>query len=520
MKRLAFSKDETGAITPLMLVLFIGLALVTGAAIDVVRHEGERADLQDALDRGVLASASLQLASTHGDRAKVETLIKEFVANRNVKSRDATVVLDDDVKLEAGGRRIGASAGFDMPTTIFRMAGISDFGVAATSAALESNQTEISFVIDISGTMRWGNGERSRIETLRPYANKFIESVIGDTKGQVSVNLVPYAGQVNPGREVFEYLGGVRRWRVKDDGTVDRQWLADYVAGNADGTEPGVYVESPANCLELTTADFDIVIGDAKTIKNSDAFSIPTNRPYLATHHFHQWGIDTATMDWGWCPGANARMLVHEGDKDVLKNAIDTMRLHDGTGTYNGMKWGLALLNPRSNDLVQHLADLGLVDESFRNRPLELTDTEAVKVVVLMTDGQITEQRKPKPLARKSGESNEAYQARVDDWLETLATVEIDKSDYGSDTLSGFNKTQGFDHFLDLCAAARVARIEVYTIAFDAPTEAEDQMKACVGGENSGRYFEASTDPDEQAKSIEVVLDAIAREINTLRLFN
>jgi hypothetical protein len=236
--------------------------------------------------------------------------------------------------------------------------------------------------------------------------------------------------------------------------------------------------------------------------------------------HFHEWTIDNNTMDWGWCPGSNAQMLVHEGDKQTLKDAIKDIRLHDGTGTYNGLKWGIALLNPASNPLVQHLADKGLVSEDFRNRPLELTNPDAAKVVVLMTDGKITEQRVPRTPDRNSGENDKKYQERIDEWLASLATKEIRNSSYSSKTLSGFGSSKGVEHFLELCKAAAEAKIQVYTIAFDAPSDARQQMKDCVGGEASGRYFEASTDPKKQNESIEAVLSAIAKEINKLRLFN
>lgn len=57
VKRL-FLRDERGALTPLMLVLFTGIIVMAGIALDLARHESERSDLQDALDRGVLAAAS------------------------------------------------------------------------------------------------------------------------------------------------------------------------------------------------------------------------------------------------------------------------------------------------------------------------------------------------------------------------------------------------------------------------------------------------------------------------------
>ncbi|MGF1551647.1 MAG: pilus assembly protein [Paracoccaceae bacterium] len=535
-----FLRGERGAITPLMLVLFIGLTLVIGAAIDMARHEGERADLQDALDRGVLAAASLRMATTVDSPEAVAVLVDEFVSNRNISARDASVTLDPatalvyDADTGAASRTIVAEARFELPTTIFNMAGLSKFDVVTDAAAVQSNRTEISFVIDISGSMgRSADGGNvltglSRIERLRPAAKAFVENVIGDTIDQVSINLVPYAGQTNPGRAIFDYVGGIQRWRLADDGTVDRDWLAENAGtaktrftptGPGDDTdpcldqdgdgiadEPGAFVCVPTTCPELDILDFDALSGAY--------VQVPANGPYLATHRFHNWAIDAETMDWGWCPGEAGAIHVHEGDKRTLGAAIDGLRLHDGTGTYNGLKWGIALLNPLSNPLVRHLAGEGEVAAAFADRPLPISDPTVVKAVVLMTDGGITEQVRPRAPSRAAGASDAEYQDEIDTWLGELATVEIEGSDNTAPVRPGFAAWEGRDRFLDLCAAAEAARIEIYAIAFEAPLEAAQQMKDCVGGPETGRYYEADR------VNLDRVFEAIASEINNLRLFN
>lgn len=55
-----FIADSAGGVSIFMLVFFILIILISGFAIDLMRHETERADLQNALDRGVLAAASLR----------------------------------------------------------------------------------------------------------------------------------------------------------------------------------------------------------------------------------------------------------------------------------------------------------------------------------------------------------------------------------------------------------------------------------------------------------------------------
>jgi len=70
--------DQRGALTPLMLVLLVGILVSSGIALDLMRHESERSDLQDALDRGVLAAASLT------QTVDPETTIRDYLDSRSL----------------------------------------------------------------------------------------------------------------------------------------------------------------------------------------------------------------------------------------------------------------------------------------------------------------------------------------------------------------------------------------------------------------------------------------------------
>ncbi|MEM6487407.1 MAG: Tad domain-containing protein [Pseudomonadota bacterium] len=196
-----FHADDRGAITPLMLVLFITLVIITGLAIDMVRHEAERADLQDALDRGVLAAAQF------GQDVDPQVVVEEYVRSRNFGDSevDLTVQFTAQTPYE---RRIDADALYDMDTVFMAMTGVDTLGVAAGASALQGRTAiEISLVLDISGTMRYS----SRIENLRIAANEFITEMLADgADSYTTISIVPYAGQVNPGPEMFSALGGVR----------------------------------------------------------------------------------------------------------------------------------------------------------------------------------------------------------------------------------------------------------------------------------------------------------------------
>ena len=100
-------------------------------------------------------------------------------------------------------------------------------------------------------------------------------------------------------------------------------------------------------------------------------------------------------MNWGWCPKDDAAILYAENDYNDIKTYIDNIKLHDGTATHIGMKYGVALLNPSSRDEFATLADRGIIENEYRTRPANFDD-DVVKYIVLMTDGRTTDQMRPR----------------------------------------------------------------------------------------------------------------------------
>jgi len=434
-----FFRDEAGAITPLMLALFIGILLSTGMALDLFRHETERAALQNALDRGVLSAASLT------QTVSPESILDKFVTTRPVANSAAGVTSNNTIT--TGSRRVAAQASSTVDTYFLRLAGLESLPVVAKSTAVAGRQAgsrgiEISMVLDISGTMRFNN----RLVNLRPAANAFIDNMLADgADAYTTISIVPYAGQVNPGPTVFNLLGGVRDF-------------------------------NGSSCFEFSDSDFTYT-------------GLPAAGSYAQVPNFHHWAIDWNWMDWGWCPADATAIKYFSNDAAALKNTINNLRLHDGTGTYNAMKWGLALLDPISQPVVATLASMGEVDPAFADRPSNWSNGS--KYLVLMTDGQITQQYRP---------DNPTDPA--------LATEEVlpFKHPY-SQTVS---RSKGLGWFYDLCAMAKTRDVTVFTIAFDAPAGAAAEMKACASSE--AHFYEATVD------DISAVFQQIGSTIQKLKL--
>jgi len=435
--RIRIVKDERGALTPLMLVLFIGMILITGVSLDLIRQETERSDLQDALDRGVLAATSMT------QTVEAELTIADYLAKRPFSTGNLSVTV---VSQGTGSsRQISAGAEYNMNTIFLRLAGLNQLKVPAVAGAAQSfENVEVSLVLDISGTMRWNN----RLTNLQPAANSFINTVVSNGAAQrTTVNLIPYAGQVNPGPTVFNMLGGIRD-------------------------------HNNSSCLEFTASDFN-------------TSGLPAAGSYAQVPNFHHWAIDWNWMDWGWCPSDSTAITYMSNDAAALQSEINNIRLHDGTGTYNAMKWALALLDPTSQPTIATLASAGIVDPVFANRPDAWGSSDTLKVIVLMTDGQITQQYRP------NNPGNPAL-----DTEEVLV--------YGHPYSQTVSRATGLAQFYALCDMAKNNGVTVYTIAFEAPAAARQEMMNCAT--SAGHFY------DVQGLEIDAAFQQIGDNISKLKL--
>ncbi len=431
-------RDARGAMSPLIVVLFTGVLMITGVGIDLLRHESQRAELQSALDRGVLAAASLTQAED------AQAVVEDYVRTGTSFGKDI------DVQVAKGGsinlKQIQASANYSMGTAFMNMIGYSDINVGAHAAASQAmTSLEISLVLDISGTMRFND----RLPNLQTAAADFINKVTDYGSSEVTtINLVPYSGQVNPGPYMFGALGGVPQHAF-------------------------------SSCLEFTSADFDTT-------------GLPASETYAQVPHFHHWAIDWSWMDWGWCPSDETAITYMSNNAQALVDSINALRLHDGTGTYNAMKWGLALLDPATQPRVQEMAAIGMVDQLYADRPSAWDDTDTEKFIVLMTDGQITEQNRPDNSQDTDLQSQEVLP-------------------FGHPWSRTVSRSDGLGYFYSLCSKAKAQGVTVFTIAFEAPENAIAEMKTCATSEDD-HFFNVS------GSGISTAFDDIATKILTLKL--
>jgi hypothetical protein len=273
-------------------------------------------------------------------------------------------------------------------------------------------------------------------------------------------------------------------------------WEAHYVAPST-GTEPAEdpdyesddpdvppgqkkkqqNVNMPSSCIEIADAEFDTT-------------AMPMSDDYVP--HFNFWPYDEATMDWGWCPEEDTAVQYYSADRQHLVDFIGQLRMHDGTGIQYGMKYALALLDPENQDELSHLIENGLVDARFEGRPIAWHDPETEKYIVLMTDGEITDQYRPNdPTAPENG---------------TVALQTQGSGSYNTLTSKSANKS----NLQKQCDLAKANGVTVFTIAYETNNAAANDMQSCAS--SVSHFFRAS------GPEISDVFDTIARQINNLRL--
>ncbi|WHZ36365.1 TadE/TadG family type IV pilus assembly protein [Sagittula sp. MA-2] len=236
-------------------------------------------------------------------------------------------------------------------------------------------------------------------------------------------------------------------------------------------------VNMPSSCVEIYSDEFLTT-------------AMPTSTDYVP--HFNYWAFDEPTMDWGWCPSEEMAIQYYSADRTGLKNFINGMRLHDGTGLQYGMKYGLALLDPANQPALSELIAAGKVDARFEGRPIAWEDPETEKYIILMTDGQTTDQWRP----------TDAKNPRNGD------TVLVDQGAGKSYNLSDAPTNVANLHAQ--CDLANAKGVTIFAIAFETDTAAANELAYCAS--SASHFFHVTGD------QIFDTFDTIARQINNLRL--
>ncbi len=459
LKSKRYLDDEGGAISAFVLVMFLTMIVGGGMGIDFMYHESERAELQDALDRGVLASASFDIADYEGNTeaereafltARVESYLRSnsLLARRNPQINVVSTISERS-------RRISVTGSYDIDTFFLKLAGINSLNVSGTAAAaITRTKVEISMILDNSGSMGG-----TRIIALRNAANNFVDLMLNDdTIDHTSISLVPFEAAVNVGPILSSYYN-LNQWH------------------------------GYSQCFEFEDDDFETT-------------SLLPNDSYEQAQHYMLWVADIYE-----CP-QDSSILAFSNDADELRGAINDMQAGGFTATWAGMKWGAALLDPATQPVVTSMIGDGQVNPLFSGRPAAWDDELATKFIILMTDGENTLHRVMNTDEYNVNDTDPwNTQANADFWDGNLDAWREDNDD---DSISG---ADGDDRLEDICDAAKQDdRIIVFTIGLevDEGSNAFLQMRECAS--SLSRFYHVTDD------ELNAAFTQIGASINKLRL--
>lgn len=365
-----YRDKEDGSMTFFGIMVFALILMAGGIGVDFMLAEMRRTQLQDTMDRAVLAAASLE------QQLDPQLVVEDYID----KSELSEHLQDIEVVEGLGFRTVRATADTSVSPLFSNWAdfdvfrgeqeqGNAIFELSATSAAEERiGDVEISLILDVSGSMNSNN----RLPNLKVAAKSFVDTLTATTEdGKLSISIVPYATQVSAPESLAQHLN-----------------LSSE--------------HSYSNCVNFNSADFN-------------TSSIDPTAPLERTMHFSPWSTydgrrydPKRNVQSPICELAtdNSReIVVLQKDATYMKNFIDSLWGGGNTSIDIGMKWGTALLNSSLQPVIQNMVDNGDVHADFAARPNPTSSSQTLKVIVLMTDGQNTSQGYVEPEYR-TGDSN------------------------------------------------------------------------------------------------------------------
>jgi Flp pilus assembly protein TadG len=533
-----FRDSQDGSLAVFALCLFLLMVMMGGLAVDLMRYEATRTTLQNTLDRATLASASL-----------TQTLDPKLVVSDYFTKSGMTKYLEGVTVSEGMNfRNVVADAAAATDPYFLHLIGQDQLDAAGHSMAEQRiNNVEIMLVLDVSGSM----ASNSKLTNLKAAANEFVDTVLSsDAEQKISVGLVPFNGQVNIGPDL----------RAKFTGLTDDPAVSNVNCVDMPASVYGSTALSTATSMSMTA--------------HADTYSSTNQTTSYVAYTDTNYAIGyNATYNNGnvWCPPIAGNIIrLPSQSISGLQGQINGLSAVGATSINAGLKWGLALLDPSARTMYDQLIASGKMGAPLSGRPFDFTDTEAMKVIVLMTDGEHFAEERVNT-AYKSGASpiyksvndgnysiyHASYSGTSKYWVphlgtwqsvpwtnsaktgtytvqtwpqvwssmrlsyvawqfyaRALGTTSSTRTSAYNAAMSAFRSqtpTTTMDSQLQaICALAKDEDVIVYGIAFEAPTNGQTQIKNCAT--SAAHYFNAT------GLQIKTAFRAIASNISQLRL--
>jgi Flp pilus assembly protein TadG len=445
-----FAKHKEGAVLPFVGIVSLVLIGATGFGIDAARMMLMHSSLQRAIDAGALSTVARL------DKTTIDAQLRKFtVANFNDGQIGATLdsltwtLSSDEKTLTVNGT---ASA----PTSLMSVLGVETMTTSAQSVIERSTSgLELALVLDNTGSMA-GAG----LTSLKTAANTLVNTLYGDkpVAEGLYVGIVPFSQTVNVGKAHTGWLNagsldaldwGTTSW----NGCVEAQSSADDITDVVPSDKP----LTPYYWADGDYNDWISVNGKKKTY---DSTLNETNGPNKN------------------CPAEVTRLTP---EKAKVVDAITSMKAVGNTHINFGALWGWRMLSPKWRGLWGG-------DMTTFELPLDYNTPHMNKAAVIMTDGENTM-------------SSTVYTA-----YGMLADKKLGTSNSGSAVTELNNRLS------KVCTAMKNAGVIIYTIAFNGPdTATQNLMRGCAS--QNAFYFNSPT-----SAALQVAFKQIGDSLSNLRV--
>lgn len=346
-----FGRDEDGAVVAFTLFVLLLMLASGGIAIDMMRHEMERARLQNTSDSAVLAAAGAPYGSD--PKGIVEDYFAKAGMSQYLHEIDDDGIGEDDIVTTLNSSSVSISASLELDTYLMKLSGVDTLGATAASAAeMRIPKLEVALVLDVSGSM----GSNSKLTNLKSAAKSFVTSILnGSEPGDTVVSIVPFSWSVTPTNGMFEALA------------VD-------------------VTHNYSTCLKFADNDFNT----ASIATGNSGFSNGGTIDQMVYTSVYG-SFDNLSSGWRSCyPEDYMQILPFSISESDLHAKIDSFVASGNTSGHQGMNWGAALLDPSFREITPDLITAGEVDASLTTVPTNYEEAETLKVIVMMGDGKNT----------------------------------------------------------------------------------------------------------------------------------
>lgn len=357
-----FIKREDGSLLVFGLFLFSTFFLMGGMAVDVMRAENKRTALSQALDRCALNAAALR------QTLDPETVVRDCVDRVGLLPQ----LTDVNVTNGTGQRSVEAIGDYELETFFMGASGIEEIDLNARSVAEQrATNIEIAMVLDVSGSMN----NNSRLSGLKTAARNFVSTVLANNNNKISIAMVPYNGQVNLGPAL------AAKYNI-----ANQHGLGTTANGNM----------ATVNCVDMPSSVYDET-GISRTLEMqatgwADAFSTMAFEYGNSMSDWPTTYSSTSRAPNGanvWCPPSSSNIVRMPDDNiTALHTYINNLTAIGATSINAGMKWGGALLDPQARSVVNEFVDANVVPPEFRDRPFDYSKRDALKIILLLSDGE------------------------------------------------------------------------------------------------------------------------------------